>query len=125
MSISKARRALRKEQAELRSRKCRFHGLALCEWRDCQKQVRRDFYGTRKKKIMHDTPAAVDIEALFRKLREPVSYDERFSDDFPDEPTPILPAPVVSIPAPDQGQAYTEVERKLTLRELIARKAAA
>jgi hypothetical protein len=114
MSISKTRRALRKEQAELRSRRCRFHGLALCEWRDCQKQVRRDFYGTRKKKIMHDTPTPVDIEALFRKLREPISYDERFSDDFPDEPTPAAPAPV-----PPASSPVSDPTWGLTLRERI------
>jgi len=122
MAISKAKRARRKELRELRSRKCRSHGLTLCEWRDCKKQVYEDFYGTRKKKLMHDNRAAVDIEMLFRKLRQPVQSENGW-DDLADEPTPV-PQPVSAVP-PTAAPARVTDPRKMTLRERIALNVAA
>jgi len=122
--ISRETRRYRACLKKLHTIKCTRHKVPRCHHFDCIKAIKEIVYGSRKRKSKEVTPT-VNIEELFRKLREPISYDERFSDDFPDEPTPILPAVVLSIPTPDQRQAYTEVERKLTLRELIARKAAA
>ena len=120
MSISKAKRVRRKELKELRSRKCRFHGLALCEWRDCKKQVYEDFYGTGKRKLKHEAPIAADIEALFRLLRQPVQFENSWTD-FPDEPKsilqPVSAAPPPVAPAPVIPPVLDP--KKMTLRERI------
>jgi len=122
--ISRETRRYRAYLKKLHTIKCTRHKVPRCHHFDCIKAIKEIVYGSRKRKLSKEVTPIINVEELFRKLREPISYDESFLDDFPDEPTPTLLAPVLSIPTPDQGQAYTESERKLTLRELIARKAA-
>lgn len=122
MAISKAKRARRKELRELRSRKCRFHALALCEWRECRRQVYADFYKAGKRKLKHDASITMNLDALFRQLREPVRFEDSW-DDFADEPKLVL-QPVSAVPQPAAPALVTD-PRKMTLRERIALKVAA
>lgn len=122
--ISKVKRARRKELRALANIRCFQHGLKNCDKYFCQSEVKKIFYGRKKKRKQIEAPR-VGLDALFYRLKHPLPLDGSW-DDFPEpETTPIATAPDLSVPTSEPGQVYLPSERKLTLRELISRKAAA
>jgi hypothetical protein len=112
--VSKATKLRRKELRALANIRCFQHCLKNCDKYYCQSEVKKKFYGRKKKRKQIQAPQ-VDIETLFYRLRHPVETYFESLPDFPeDAPTPITPAPVVSIPAPVSDPTWG-----LTLRERI------
>jgi hypothetical protein len=117
--ISKQKKARRAELAAIRKLKCKRHGQrnGACESRDCMKQIRESFYGTRCKKLQHNDVSVPDLDALFYLIKHPQTAENYFMTcEEPGVSEAVSPPVSISpsvIPDPSKDP------RKLTLRQRI------
>jgi hypothetical protein len=127
MCISRARRKLRQDILALKSIRCSEHRMRDCANSRCRWSIKQRFYSAKKKTKRSGLPG--DVDSLFRLLRQPTATHQA------DEPLDALSQHFLAaeeLPIDKSkpevlkvGDAYLPSEKKLTLKELIARKRAA